>query len=165
MMDMNCMEEASESAGTMSGMEMPLPVYHFVSKMHIIMHCIELEVFIWLHINIASTPLNVTLSQESSSSISVTWDHPCSGPPANHYVISYLFVQSGTEFLTHSSKSQILPKTNTSTVFGDVHFSHGSIHMVVVTSVSHVEASKLEYMHICKCNLCYTTCLSYIFHS
>ena len=100
-----------------------------------------------MHDNTVSTPLNVILTQESSS-IRVAWDHPCSGPPTTHYVISYIFVQTGTQFLTHTPLSATLPNTTTSTTFTDIDFPHGSTHIVVVTSVSHVETSKLAYIHI-----------------
>ena len=97
-------------------------------------------------------PQNVNLSQESSNSLQVTWNHPCDGPPATHYVITYTLVQFGGDFSTNPKQSLIVSRDNTSTVIEDLPLTVGNIYIVAVTSVFNnvSSASELVPIHIRK---------------
>ena len=97
-------------------------------------------------------PQNVKLSQESSNSLQVTWSHPCDGPPATHYVITYTLVQFGADFSTDQKHSLTVSKDNTSTIIEDLPLTVGSIYIVAVTSVFNnvSTASELVPIHIRK---------------
>ena len=104
-------------------------------------------------VNVASPPRNVILSQESSNSLEVTWDHPCDGPPTTHYLITYICVQFGTAFSTDQPQLAItVPRTNTSAVLINLDLSAGSMYIVVVTSVSAetTAPSEMAWIHMRK---------------
>ena len=95
-------------------------------------------IFSILHLIVIVTvnpPQNVIISQESSNSLQVTWDHPCDGPPAIHYLITYICVQFGTAFSTNQEQSLTVPKENTSTIIENLPLTVGNVYIVAVTSV------------------------------
>ena len=107
-----------------------------------------------LHLVIVAVnpPQNITLSQESSNSLQVTWDHPCDGPPAIHYLITYICVQFGTALSTNQQQSLTIPRENTSTTIENLSLTVGNVYIVVVTSVFNnvSTASELVPIHIRK---------------
>jgi hypothetical protein len=101
-------------------------------------------------------PRNVILSQESSSSLQVTWDHPCDGPPAIHYLITYICIQLGAAFSTNKEQSLSVPRENTSTIIENFPLTVGNIYIVVVTSVFNNVSTASEqvsiHIHVPKCS-------------
>ena len=97
-------------------------------------------------------PQNVMLFQESSDSLRVTWNHPCDGPPATHYLITYVGVQFGVDFSTNQQQSLIVSKENTSAMIEDLNLTAGSMYIVAVTSVFNKvsKASELVPIYIRK---------------
>ena len=95
-------------------------------------------------------PQNVILSQESSSSLQVTWDHPCDGPPATHYLITIICVQFDIAVSTNQQHSLTVARENTSAIVEDLSLIVGNVYAVVVTSVfnSVSAASELVPIHI-----------------
>ena len=123
-------------------------MYH--SRQHIMwFHCCFVLHAVIVQVN---PPQNVILSQESSDSIQVVWDHPCDGPPATHYLITIACVQFGTAMSTNQEHSLTVPRENTSTILQDLSLTAGNLYIVAVTSVFNdvSTASELVPIHICK---------------
>ena len=93
-------------------------------------------------------PQNVNISQESSNSLQVTWDHPCDGPPAIHYLITYICIQLGAAFSTNKEQSLSVPRENTSTIIENFPLTVGNIYIVVVTSVFNNVSTASEQVSI-----------------
>ena len=124
-------------------------IYH--SQQHITwLHCYFVLHSVIVQVN---PPQNVVLSQESSDSLQVTWDHPCDGPPAAHYLITiYACVQFGIAVSTNQEHSLTVPRENTSTILQDLSLTAGNLYIVAVTSIFNnvSTASELVSIHICK---------------
>ena len=97
-------------------------------------------------------PRNVILSQESSSSLQVTWDHPCDGPPATHYLVIFMCIQFVTALSTNQQQSLSVSRENTSTVIENTPLIVGNVYIVIVISVFNdvSNASELVPIHIRK---------------
>ena len=100
---------------------------------------------------LANPPVNVRVSQESSSSLRVQWEHSCDGPPTTHYLINYISFESDYTLITN--RSIIVHTSSIFAIIANVRLPAGSIHTVIVIAVYRViiVPSKPAHFHLCKC--------------
>ena len=124
-------------------------------------HCFFLLSLLFILVTANSPwPVNVKLAQESQTSLRVTWEHSCEGPPDIHYSISYMFVQTGMAF-TIRQETITVDRMDTSITITNLLLIPGSIHIVVVSSVSdHASAaSELAQLAIRKLHASTLNCI------
>ena len=124
---------------------------HIYIPIRLIISFLFLSVFATLDLVTVSPPVNVKLAQESQTSLRVTWEHSCESPPDTHYSISYMFVQTGIAFSTRQDAITV-DRMDTSTTITGLDLVPGSVHIVVVSSISDdvSAASELVQLAMCK---------------
>ena len=81
-------------------------------------------------------PTILSLVPGSSTTLNISWSHPCGGPPTTHYFITTMFVSTAPGFSQRQESSAILPPSTTSSVLNNLEFVSGNAYIFVVTAVS-----------------------------
>ena len=66
----------------------------------------------------------------------MSWNHPCDGPPTTNYIITMLFISTGSQFTNTQPIYTELPSSANSTVITDIQIDVGDVYIFVVTAVS-----------------------------
>ena len=81
-------------------------------------------------------PPSITdLFQKKLDSRTLTWTHPCDGPPTTHYVVTMLPVSTSKSFTMQDPINVLLSPSNTSITFNDLKLESNN-YVFVVTAVS-----------------------------
>ena len=81
-------------------------------------------------------PTILSLVPGSSTTLNISWSHPCGGPPTTHYFITTMFVSTAPGFSQRQESSATLPPSTTSSVLNNLELVSGNAYIFVVTAVS-----------------------------
>ena len=111
-----------------------------------------IPVFIYVLSITKGSPSITNIATVSTTSLNVSWAHSVAGQPTSYYLITYICLANGSNSVYHEKRTLTVPAGNTYVVLNDVELPPGSVHVVVVTSVSGdvSRSSELEYINICK---------------